>query len=113
MPFIDSKVSVKLSDEQRETLKSRLGKAIGILGKPESYLMVGLEDDYDLYFGGNKLEKGAYVSVSLLGDTKPAACGKMTEEICNIYDELFGIPGSNIYVTYHGVHDWGWDGRNF
>ncbi len=113
MPFIDSKISMELTQEQKDNIKSKLGKAISILNKPESYLMVGIEDKYDLYFAGNKLDKGAYVSVSLFGDTKPASCSNMTSEICKIYSEELGIPGNNIYVTYHGVHDWGWNGSNF
>ena len=113
MPFIDSKITLELTKEQKDTLKSRLGKAISILSKPESYLMVGFEDNYDLYFAGKSLERGAYVSVSLFGDTKGPACENMTAEICKIYEEVLAIPASNIYVTYHGVHDWGWNGQNF
>ena len=113
MPFIDSKITVKVSDEKRSNIKTRLGKAISLLHKPESYLMVGIEDGYDLYFAGKKLEKGAYVSVSLFGDVDPSASGRMTGEICRILEEELGIPGSSVYVTYHGVHDWGWAGTNF
>ena len=31
MPFIDSKVTVKMSDDKLETVKSELGKAISVL----------------------------------------------------------------------------------
>ncbi len=113
MPFIDSKITVKLTDAEKETIKSELGKALPVLHKPESYLMVGIEDDYDLYFAGKKLEKGAYVSVSLFGSASSSDYDKMTGEICRIYGEVLGIPGNNIYVTYHGVNDWGWNGSNF
>lgn len=65
MPFIDSKVTVSVTEEQKEKIKSELGKAITTLHKTETYLMVGIEDDYDLWMAGNKLDKGAYVSVSL------------------------------------------------
>lgn len=64
-------------------------------------------------FAGKKLEKGAYVSVSVYGDVQPAACDRMTGEICRILEEELGIPGNNVYVTSHGVHDWGWNGSNF
>ena len=46
MPFIDSKVTVKMSDDQKETLKSSLGQAITTMNKTESYLMVGINDGY-------------------------------------------------------------------
>ena len=66
MPFIDSKITVPVTEEKREAIKARLGQAVGLLNKSETYLMVGFEDNYTLYMGGQKLERGAYVmSVSL------------------------------------------------
>ena len=47
MPFIDSKITVKVSDEKKEVLKAKIGKAVSIIGKPESFLMVGFEDEYN------------------------------------------------------------------
>ena len=67
MPFIDSKVTSKLTNEQKEEIKTELGQLITTLGKSENYLMVGIEDAYDLWLAGKKLEKGAYVAVSLYG----------------------------------------------
>ncbi|MCD8027541.1 MAG: hypothetical protein LUF02_02535 [Erysipelotrichaceae bacterium] len=113
MPFIDSKVTLKLSDEKKNSIKAKLGKAVSILGKGETYLMVGFDDEYDLYFGGNKLEKGAYVSVSLFGQASRDAYNKMTTAICDILEEELDIPGDHVYVTYHGIKDWGWDGSLF
>lgn len=113
MPFIDSKITVPVPQEKRETLKSELGKAVSILSKPESFLMVGFEDNYDLYMGGKKLEKGAYVAVSLFGNASKAAYEKMTARICELYEKELGIPGNAVYVTYQGINDWGWNGSNF
>ena len=59
MPFIDSKISVSVSQEKREAIKTKLGQAISVLGKGESFLMVGFDDNYDLYFAGNHVDKGA------------------------------------------------------
>ena len=113
MPFIDSKVTVPVTAEKKERIKSKLGSAIGALHKTETYLMVGIEDNYDLWMAGKKLDKGAYVSVSLFGSASPADYEKMTALICSIFHSDLGIPGKNIYVTYHPVSDWGWNGRNF
>lgn len=57
MPMINSKITVSLPQEKRDVLKSELGKAISILGKPESYLMLGFEDNYDLYLEVTNLLK--------------------------------------------------------
>ena len=113
MPYIDTKVTVQLSDRKKEEIKSALGKLIETLGKSENYLMVGIEDSYDLWFGGNKLDKGAYVAVSLLGDAPKECYEKMTEQVCNLMEEQLDIPGNAVYVTYHPVKDWGWNGSNF
>jgi len=113
MPFIDSKITLSVSKEKEESIKSQLGQAISALGKSENFLMVGFDDEYTLYMGGKKLEKGAFVSVSLFGSASSAAYEKMTEEICSLYEKELGIPGNAVYVTYTGVSDWGWNGRNF
>lgn len=113
MPFIDSKVTVSVTEEQKEKIKSELGKAITTLHKTETYLMVGIEDDYDLWMAGNKLDKGAYVSVSLFGNVSASDYDNMTAKICEIYEQELGIPSNAIYVTYHPIADWGWNGHNF
>lgn len=113
MPFIDSKITVSVDADTKERIKSELGKIIGLLGKSESFLMVGIEDNYDLWMAGKKLDKGAYVSVSLFGNASSDAFSKMTTAICNILENELGIPGSAVYVTYHPISDWGWNGSNF
>ncbi|MBE5912417.1 phenylpyruvate tautomerase MIF-related protein [Pseudobutyrivibrio sp.] len=113
MPFIDSKITVPVNAELKEELKSEMGKLISTLGKSETYLMVGIEDAYDLWLGGKKLEKGAYVSVSLYGNAPSDSYDKLTGQICNLFADKLGIPGDAVYVTYHPVADWGWNGRNF
>jgi phenylpyruvate tautomerase PptA (4-oxalocrotonate tautomerase family) len=114
MPFINSKITVKVSPEKEENIKKKLGQAITAFpGKSESWLMVGFEDEYTLYFKGDKCEKAAFVEVKIFGDASSQASERMTEEICRIYEEELGIPAGNIYITYQGISDWGWNGRNF
>ena len=113
IPFIDIKLSKKITDDEKEQLKSDLGKSVTILHKPESYLMVGISDGYDLYFAGNKLANGAFVSVSVFGKLNPADTRKMTESICDVLKSRLSVAGTDVYVTYAGVDNWGWNGNNF
>ncbi|WP_028243421.1 phenylpyruvate tautomerase MIF-related protein [Pseudobutyrivibrio ruminis] len=113
MPFIDSKITVPVTSELKEEIKSELGKLITTLGKSETYLMVGIDDAYDLWLGGKKLDKGAYVSVCLYGNAPAESYDKLTGQICDLFEEKLGIPGNAVYVTYHPVTDWGWNGSNF
>lgn len=113
MPFINSKISVPVPQEKRDILKAELGKAVSILGKPESYLMLGFEDNYDLYFAGKKVEKGAFVTVQVFGSIEPSQSARMTERICAILQKELDIPPSAVYITYAGITNWGWNGSNF
>lgn len=113
MPFIDSKITVPVTPAQKEEIKAELGKMITTLNKTETYLMVGIEDSYDLWLGGRKLDRGAYVAVSLYGSAAPEAYDRLTGQICRLLSEKLGIPGDAVYVTYHPVSDWGWNGQNF
>lgn len=114
MPFINSKISVKLTEEQEKTIKNRLGQAIALIpGKTESWLMVGFEDDYKLYFKGEACEKIVFVEVSIFGSASATALNSLTVEICDIYNEELGVPKDKIYVKYSETPNWGWNGSNF
>lgn len=113
MPFIDCKITKKLNEDQKITLKSKLGKAITAMNKTESYLMVGIDDGYDLFFGGRKVDSGAYVAISVFGSVNPSCAEKMTKAVCTVLSEDFSLDPAQIYVTYRGVSEWGWNGSNF
>ena len=44
MPMIEAKVTVELPAEKKDVLRAEFGKAISLMGKPESYLMINLVD---------------------------------------------------------------------
>ena len=114
MPFIDSKVSVKISPEQEKELKSRLGQAISLIpGKSEQWLMAGFEDDYHLYFRGDNSQPTAYVEVRIFGSPNKDAFSKMTAEITKIFGEVLSIAPDHMYIKYSATPDWGWNGSNF
>lgn len=114
MPYIKTRVSVSLTENQSETLKSELGKIIEIIpGKTESWLMVDLEDNCRLYFKGNQEAATAYVKVEVFGQVEREYCEKMTEAICNLLSQELQISPDRTYITYEGIKDWGWNGINF
>lgn len=114
MPFIGSRVTVKLSEEKKEKLKSELGSIItDIPGKAEKFLMVGFEDNYSLYFGGEKLEYGAFIEVKVFGKVKKEYFDKVTKDICNLYENELNIPKNKRYIKYEEVDNWGFNGYNF
>lgn len=114
MPFINSKVSVSISQEKEEELKTRLGQAITLIpGKSESWLMVGFEDSFHLYFRGDNSQPAAFIEVKVYGNENPSAFNALTAEITKIFNEVLGIAPDHIYIKYEAVSNWGWNGGNF
>ena len=114
MPYIKAGLSLKLDDAQKNDLQNKLTDIVGAgLSKPKTYIMTEIEDGRDLYMAGNKLEKGAYICVKFLGTTTKPVCGGITQNICQLLEREYGIDGSNIYVSYHPVDLWGWNGMMF
>ena len=114
MPFINSKISTTITQEQEKEVKTRLGQAITTIpGKSESWLMVGFEPEYRLYFRGDNSQPMAMVEVSVFGSEDPDAFSKMTGQICQIFKEVLGIEPDHVYVKYQAISNWGWNGDNF
>lgn len=113
MPFIESKVSIPVTRQQEEELKTRLGKAVTILGKSETWLMVEIEDNKRLYFQGEKPERVGFVEVKLYGRADQRSYERMTEEVSNIFESVLQIPKDKLYVAYQEYSHWGFNGSNF
>ena len=114
MPYIEAKLSIKLDEVQKDNLQKELSNTVSsAFSKPKSYIMTNIEDSKSLYMGEEKLEKGAYIIVKALGSVSKPACQNATKEICDILTTNYGLNGSNIYVTYHSVDLWGWNGAMF
>ncbi len=114
MPFINSKVSVSLTEDKMECIKEQLGEAVSILlGKSENWIMIGFEDNCKLYFQGNNNQPSAFVEVKFFGKASHACYDKLTARICEILQNELSIPQNRIYVKYEEVSEWGWNGGNF
>ena len=111
MPFVNVKTNVDVK-EKCEEIKSELGQAItAIPGKSENWLMVGIEDNYKLYFRGTD-EPAAMVEVSVFGKPSENSLETLTSHITGIITRNLGISSDRIYVSYVSTPDWGWNGSN-
>ena len=73
MPFMQLKTNVAVTEQQETLLKTSFGSAItAIPGKSETWLMVGIEPQYTLYFQGSDAP-AAMVEVSIFGSASDAA----------------------------------------
>lgn len=114
MPYINTKTTVKLTEEKKNALAKRFGEAITVIpGKTETYLMLGFEDQVPMYFGGKTGKPMAFVEVKILGTSKKEHFTNLTAEICKHLQEELGISGDCVYIEYVEAVHWGWNGSNF
>ena len=114
MPFINSKITKKITREDEAVVKEKLGRAIELIpGKSEAWLMVNFEAESHLYFKGSNDKDIAYVEVSVFGSENKEAFNDLTAEITKIFNEVLGIEPERIYVKYETTTNWGWNGGNF
>ena len=114
MPYIELKTTVSIFPEKSQSLKAAFGKAIECFpGKSESWLMVNISGNQDMYFKGSNKTDCAMVSVDLLGSVSSAASEQMTSVLCGVLSKELSLEPDRIYVKYAGFSDWGWNGGNF
>lgn len=111
MPYIKTSTNVKIEEEKLNTIKSKMGQAIRLMGKTEDWLMLEFNDDVKMYFKGNSDNPIAFLDVRVLGSVNNS--NEMTHELTNIISNELGISPNNIYIAYQGYSDWGYNGSNF
>ena len=114
MPFINTKYNRPLSAEKEEAIKTKLGKAIELIGgKTEQWLMLGFEENCRLWFRGENDVPMAMVEIQIFGQASESDCERMTARVCEILSEELGITPDRVYVNYTFSTCWGWNGGNF
>ncbi|NMM62677.1 hypothetical protein HBE96_08210 [Clostridium sp. P21] len=114
MPYINSTLTLKLSEEKKESIKTKLGEIISeIPGKSEEWLMVGFNDNYSLYFRGNKKDKAAFVEIKIFGTAERKYKEIINLKICELFENELSISRDSVYITFTEVQDWGWNGSMF
>ncbi len=113
MPYIQVRTNKELTREKEVAIKKRLGEAISILNKGESWLMVEFVDKCKLYFKGEDGDNYAYVDIKIYGSSSSESYRIFTAEVSKILTEEINILPSNIYISYGEFSNWGWNGSNF
>lgn len=113
MPYIQVRTNKELTREKEVAIKKRLGEAISILNKSESWLMVEFVDRCKLYFKGEDGDNYAYVDIKIYGSSSSESYRIFTAEVSKILNEEINILPSNIYISYGEFSNWGWNGSNF
>lgn len=111
MPYIKTTTNVSIDEIKLSNIKSKMGEAIRLMGKTEDWLMLSFEDNIKMFFKGNNENPMAFIEVKVLGSVNNS--NEMTAELTNIISSELGISANNIYISYQGYSDWGYNGSNF
>ena len=111
MPFIKTKVSCIISEQQERELKTRMGKAIELVpGKTEEYLLLEFEDNSRLWLRGSKEEPIAYIEAAIFGNESHYGYDVFTAEVTRAFNEVLGIAPDRIHIKYEDITAWGVSG---
>ena len=110
MPFINVKTSAELNEAQIKEIVKEMGQAITLFpGKSEAYLMVNVEPGCKLFFKGSDSKNTAFVDVAIFGSSSKEYCGLVTEKVCDVLEEIAGVPSDRTYVKFEFNTLWGHD----
>ena len=114
MPTLRILTNAKPLPEDRPTLLAQASRTVAeMLGKPESYVMVILEDGRDMLFAGTRAP-AAYLELKSLdlAETKTAAYSRT---LCDLLATALGIPAERVYIEFTAppAHLFGWNGETF
>ena len=114
MPTLRILTNVQVPAEDRAGLLARAsGTVAELLGKPESFVMVILEDGRDIVFAGSSAP-AAYLELKSLGlpELKTAHYSRV---LCDLLTDTLGIPAERVYIEFAAPprHLFGWNGATF
>lgn len=112
MPLLEITTNCELANAI-ELAKKASAATAGILGKPESYVMVKLQAAQTLVFAGTE-EPAAHLKLKSLGLPEDRTA-EFSEKLCHLMADLAGIASNRVYIEFAGPerHMWGWDNRTF
>ena len=114
MPFISVNTAAVLTKEQKDEIKTRLGRMIELLpGKAERGLMIDISCGHTLYYAGVEQPAGAFVDVRLYKESPFEAKVAFNAELVDMLSQVAGINKESVYCNYLELPNWGGRGGVF
>ena len=115
MPLLRLTTSAKVSEQQRAELLGQLSATTAkLLGKPESYMMVILDDDRPMLMGGDDAP-AALIEVRSVGTISPDQARALVKGVSEVLGGALDLPAGRIYGNLQGVEAsmWGYNNSTF
>lgn len=114
MPLLTITTNQAFEAARADELLVEVSSAVAdMLGKPERYVMVRLEYNPLMLFGGSEAPL-AYLelkSIGLPGDRT----ADFSDTLCDLMEQQLDIPSERVYIEFSDAerHLWGWNGATF
>ncbi len=111
MPYLNIVTNQTVTDEAA-LLKAASKTVAQVSGKPESYVMIAIEQKASMSFGGST-EPTAILDYRSLG--LPSDRKAFSDAMCTMIEQQIGVSGSRTYIsmTDSERQNWGWDHSTF
>ena len=114
MPYLKIQTNVELIPTSRaETMKRISARTAELLGKPERYVMVALQDGTSMLFDGSD-EPLAFLELKSLGLPEDQTA-TFSEKLCAVIAEELEVSTDRIYIEFASPerHLFGWNSATF
>ncbi|ROR35085.1 phenylpyruvate tautomerase MIF-related protein [Inmirania thermothiophila] len=114
MPYLRLQTSATLAAEDRAPVLRALSRAVAeILGKPERYMMVALEDGVPMAFAGEDAPC-AYLELKSIGLPRHRT-EELSAALCGLVEKHLGVPAERTYIEFTDLERdlFGWNRRTF
>ena len=114
MPYLLIQTNLSIDTEESQKLIQNASKLVAeILGKPESYVMVTIQDSTQMMFAGDS-QPLAYLQLKSLG-LPESSTTEFSNVLCNLINRELGIASERIYIEFSSPdrHMWGWNNKTF
>jgi phenylpyruvate tautomerase PptA (4-oxalocrotonate tautomerase family) len=114
MPMLKIQTNQAVAAEHRQSLVSKASQTVAtLLGKPERYVMVSLEYNPDMLFGGSDAPL-AYLELKSIG-LPESKTPQFSSGLATLLHEELGLAADRVYIEFADAPRamWGWDGGTF
>lgn len=113
MPVLTINTNIKIENALGQTMRELSQLCANILGKPEQYVMVQLNEEQNLIFAGSS-DPAASCSLASLGLTDDHT-RDYSDAICAYLEDRLAIPAARIYIEFKSPERslFGWNKSTF
>lgn len=114
MPYLKIQINRSLPQDQAQRVVTLASQRIAKeLNKPESYVMVALNDNQNMLFAGSD-EPAAYLELKSIG-LPSVAIRPLSKVLSSLLQEQAGIDPARVYIEFTDIKGsaWGWNGGTF